>query len=116
MDSNLERGARRGRALVMLAAVVVMIGGCAHGRIQEYADRVEARYIGEPAARAVNELGAPVQDRPAADLRTYIWETGSPGTLGGNCRLVLVADRQGTVVDYAIYGTPLGCRRLLNVS
>lgn len=51
-----------------------------------------------------------------ADLRAYTWETGREGELGGNCRLTLMADPRGIVVDYAIEGTPLGCRRLLGRS
>jgi hypothetical protein len=48
-----------------------------------------------------------------ADLRAYVWSTGVPNEPGGNCRLRLVADPGGTVVDYTIEGTPLGCGRIL---
>jgi hypothetical protein len=103
-------------ALITATAAVALLAGCANGRIQAYADQVESRFLGEPAARALNELGPPSQVRRVADLRSYVWETGQAGAVGGDCRLLLVADPRGVIVDYTINGTPLGCRRLLNVS
>ena len=116
MSSKLEPATRSRLALLTAVATVTLLAGCAPARIQEYANQVEARYLGEPAARALKELGAPRQEWRVADLQNYAWETGESGALGGNCRLQLVADPRGVIVDYAISGTPLGCRRLLNVS
>lgn len=116
MRPKLQPAARSGLALIAAAAAVVLLAGCASGRVQDYANQVESRYLGEPAARALSELGAPHQDRRVADLRNYVWETGQTGALGGTCRLLLVADPRGVIVDYALNGTPLGCRRLLNLS
>jgi hypothetical protein len=99
---------------VILAAA--LLTACAPGRILDHANRVESRYLGEPATLALGELGPPREERRIADLQSYVWETGRDGALGGNCRLQLVADPRGTIVDYAISGTPLGCRRLLKVS
>jgi hypothetical protein len=99
--------------LVALAGIATALGGCVHGRVQDYADQVQTRFMGEPAKRAVQELGMPKYERNIADLRAYVWETGVHGEPGGNCRLQLVADPSGTVVDYAIEGTPLGCGRIL---
>ncbi len=103
----------RVRRTILAVAGVALMGGCAHGRIQSYADQVESRFMGEPATRAVQELGMPSYEQPLADLRTYVWQTGVPNDLGGNCRLKLIADPSGKVVDYAIEGTPLGCGRIL---
>lgn len=118
MRSRLRSLARPGLPLLATAIAVVAasVAGCTHGRIQDYADRVGTRYIGEPVTLALNELGKPKREYPTADLRTYVWETGAEGALGGNCRLSMVSDRRGVIVDYAINGTPLGCHRLLNVS
>jgi hypothetical protein len=99
-----------------VAAVVAHLAGCTNARIWDYAGQVESRFLGEPAARALNELGPPRQEGRIADLRSYVWETGQPGALGGTCRLLLVADPRGVIVDYSLNGTPLGCRRLLKVS
>jgi hypothetical protein len=103
---------RRTSALALAVAAGLL--GCAHGRIQEYADQVETRFMGAPAAQALKELGPPTREQTNADLRSYFWETGQIGEPGGDCRLRLVADPRGTVVDYTIDGTPLGCRRILN--
>lgn len=116
MRSEPRFAARFRPALITVTAAVALLAGCANGRIQTYADQVESRFLGEPAARALNELGPPREDRRVADLRSYVWETGQAGALGGACRLLLVADPRGVIVDYTISGTPLGCRRLLNVS
>lgn len=99
--------------LVALAGLAALLAGCAHGRVQAYADQVEARFMGGPATRAVQELGVPKYERNIADLRAYVWETGLNNEPGGNCRLQLVADPSGKVVDYTIEGTPLGCGRIL---
>jgi hypothetical protein len=99
--------------LAALAGVAVALAGCVHGRVQSYADQVEARFMGEPAARALQELGAPKYESRIADLRAYVWQTGVHNEPGGNCRLQLVADPSGKVVDYTIEGTPLGCGRIL---
>lgn len=103
--------------LVRLPALVVaaaLLGACVNARIDSYATYVESRYLGAPASQALTELG-PARDRPVADLRSYVWETGREGERGGNCRLTLVADPRGIVVDYGIEGTPLGCQRLLRL-
>jgi hypothetical protein len=96
-----------------LAGAAAVLAGCVHGRVQSYADQVETRFMGGPATRAVQELGTPKYDYQIADLRAYVWQTGARNELGGYCRLELVADPSGTVVDYAIEGTPLGCSRTL---
>jgi hypothetical protein len=114
--SKPEPAARPRLALITATATVALLAGCASGRILGYANHVESRYLGEPAARALSELGAPRDDRRVADLRNYVWTTGQDGALGGTCRLQLVADPRGVIVDYTISGTPLGCRRLLNLS
>lgn len=116
MRSKLESTARSRRALLAAVCSVAVLAGCAYGRVQEHANQVEARYLGEPAARALSELGPPSQQRRVADLQSYVWETGQDRALGGACRLLLVADPGGTIVDYTISGTPLGCRRLLKLS
>ena len=116
MKFDIESAARRCLASMTLGGMVVLLVGCAYGRVQSYADQVQARFVGEPAARALNELGAPSRERPFADMRSYVWETGQYGALGGSCRLELVADRSGLIVDYTINGTPLGCRRLMNLT
>ena len=99
--------------LAALAGAVAVLAGCAHGRVQSYADEVETRFLGGPATRALQELGTPKYEQQIADLRTYIWQTGVPNELGGSCKLQLVADPSGKVVDYSIEGTPLGCGRIL---
>ncbi|HSD53904.1 MAG TPA: hypothetical protein VLC47_07040 [Burkholderiales bacterium] len=116
MRSEIESAAQFGPALIGLAGLVVLLAGCTYGRVQDYADQVQARFLGEPATRALTELGAPRSERRVADLRSYVWETGEYGMRGGNCRLLLVADPRGVIVDYTISGTPLGCRRLMNLS
>jgi hypothetical protein len=98
-----------------LALAVVALAGCVNARIHNHAQYVELRYLGAPATQALQELG-PARDRPVADLRSYSWETGREGEMGGNCRLTLMADPNGIVVDYDIEGTPLGCSRLLRLS
>jgi hypothetical protein len=106
------------RSLLALLAAAALLGGCVNARILSYADEVQARYVGEPATRALSELGPPRWESRIADLRSYVWQTGQEGAgaLGGFCRLQLVADPHGKVVDYAIDGTPLGCGRLINRS
>lgn len=106
------------RVLLALLAAAAFLGGCVNPRIQDSATQVETRFMGEPASRALNELGPPRWESPMADLRSYVWQTGQDGArvLGGFCRLQLVADPRGKVVDYTIDGTPLGCDRLLKGS
>jgi hypothetical protein len=99
--------------LIALTSLVALLAGCYYGRIQDSADLVEMRFLGQPAASALNELGAPSREHRVADLRSYTWETGEYGRRGGNCTLTLIADPRGTVVDYNMRGTPLGCHRLL---
>ena len=104
-------------ARIAATLVLAAVAGCNYqGRIQPYADQVASRYVGEPAALALKNLGPPLHEHPYADMRAYIWQTGEDGTPGGNCRLKLVADRAGTIVDYTIAGTPLGCGRLLGTT
>jgi hypothetical protein len=106
------------RVLLTILAASAFLGGCVGPRVMPYANEVKTRYLGEPATRALKELGPPRWESPVADLRSYVWQTGQAGAgaLGGYCRLQLVADPRGTVVDYAIDGTPLGCSRLLSRS
>lgn len=106
------------RVLLAPLAAAALLAGCVGPRVLPYANEVETRYLGEPATRALNELGPPRSESRLADLRSYVWQTGqaSPGALGGYCRLQLVADPGGKVVDYVIDGTPLGCSRLLRRS
>lgn len=99
--------------IVLLAGAAAVLAGCAHGRIQSYADQVDTRFMGQPASKALQELGTPKYEHAIADLRTFVWQTGAHNELGGSCRLQLVADPSGKVVDYAIEGTPLGCGRIL---
>jgi hypothetical protein len=116
MRSKLKPTTQPGLSMVAIAGMVALLAGCMYGRVQDFAEQVESRYLGAPVARALGELGLPNHDYPIADLHSYVWETGRQSSLGGNCTLSLVADRRGTVVDYDISGTPLGCRRLLTVS
>jgi hypothetical protein len=106
------------RSLPAILAAAALLVGCVNPRIHDSVTQIEARFLGEPATRALNELGPPRWESRIADLRSYVWETGQAGAgaLGGFCRLQLVADPRGKVVDYAIDGTPLGCGRLLNRS
>lgn len=106
------------RVLLAILAAAAFLGGCVGPRVLPYANEVESRYLGEPSTRALNELGPPRWESRVADLRSYVWQTGQAGAgaLGGYCRLQLVADPRGKVVDYAIDGTPLGCSRLLSRS
>jgi hypothetical protein len=116
MKFDLEPSARSRIRLITLAGMAALLAGCAYGRIQGSADQVEQRFLGEPAARALNELGVTSREYRVADLRSYVWETGKYGERGGNCSLTLVADPRGVIVDYTISGTPLGCDRLLKRS
>jgi hypothetical protein len=116
MRFDLEPSARSRIRLITLAGLAALLAGCAYGRIQGSADQVEQRFLGEPATRALNELGVPSREYRVADLRSYVWETGEYGQRGGNCSLTLVADPRGVIVDYTISGTPLGCNRLLKLS
>lgn len=104
------------RVLLAPLAAAALLAGCVGPRVLPYANEVETRYLGEPATRALNELGPPRSESRRADLQSYVWQTGQAGALGGYCRLQLVADPRGKVVDYAIDGTPLGCGRLLSRS
>jgi len=101
-----------------LAALAAALAGCHpfYGRVQDVSHRVEAQYLGAPVARALGDLGLPSREWSIADLHSYTWETGKQGALGGNCTLRLVTDRSGTVVDFNLNGTPLGCNRLVPVS
>lgn len=106
------------RALLAVLAATAFLAGCVNPRIQDSVTQIETRFMGEPATRALSELGPPRWESRIADLRSYVWQTGQDGAhvLGGFCRLQLVADPRGKVVDYTIDGTPLGCDRLLNRS
>jgi hypothetical protein len=99
-----------------LAALCTTLLGCANPRIQAYANQVESRFMGAPAAEALKALGPPAREQRVADLRSYYWETGRVGEPGGNCQLRLVADPRGMVVDYTLDGTPLGCQRIFDRS
>ncbi len=94
-------------------AMLVILAGCTGKQLQELSDRAGAKYLNQPVSQAMNELGAPRYQRPIADLREYTWTTGVRNDRGGDCTLALIADRRGTVVDYRMDGTPLGCNRLL---
>ncbi len=100
------------RAAIVLAAVP-FAAACTGTSLVELQQRVDQRYFGEPVSRAVADLGPPASERAFSDLRWYTWDTGVQGKLGGHCTLRLVADRQGTVVDYWFDGSPGGCRRLV---
>jgi len=104
-----------GRLRVNLAvpAILVILAGCTGKQLQELSDRAGARYLNTPVWQAMNELGPPQRQRPINDLREYTWTTGVRNDRGGDCTLALIADRRGTVVDYRMDGTPLGCNRLL---
>jgi hypothetical protein len=94
-------------------AILAILAGCMGAEVQEVSDRAAARYLHNPVSRAMSELGAPQRQRPIADLHEYTWTTGVSGGRGGDCTLALIADRSGVVVDYRMYGTPLGCNRLV---
>lgn len=101
------------RPAVLAVAAAVALLGCTGQRLNQLSNQASARFLNQPLAQAVNELGAPQRQRPIADLREYTWSTGVPGDRGGDCTLSLIADRRGVVVDYRMDGTPLGCDRLL---
>jgi hypothetical protein len=101
------------RGLPLLAAIVGLLAGCTGKQLQELGDQAAAKYLNQPVTQAMNELGAPRYQRPINDLREYTWTTGVRNNRGGDCTLALIADRRGTVVDYSMDGTPLGCNRLL---
>lgn len=117
MRFKRQSTARSGIRLIALASLAVLLGGCYYGRIQDSADLIESRFLGQPASNALNELGAPTREYRVADLRSYMWETGKYGYPGGYCTFTLVADPRGTIVDFTMLrGTPLGCHRLLKQS
>ena len=93
--------------------ILVVLAGCTGKQLQELSDRAGAKWLNKPVTEAMTELGAPQRQRPIADLREYTWTTGVRNERGGDCTLALIADRRGTVVDYRMDGTPLGCNRLV---
>jgi len=94
-------------------AILLALAGCTGKQLQELSDRAGAKWLNKPVTEAMTELGAPQRQRPIADLREYTWTTGVRNERGGDCTLALIADRRGTVVDYRMDGTPLGCNRLI---
>ena len=82
MRFDLEPSVRSRIRLITLASLAALLAGCAYGRIQGYADQVEQRFLGESAARALNELGVPSREYRVADLRSYVWQTGEYGQRG----------------------------------
>ncbi|HLB17486.1 MAG TPA: hypothetical protein VJM14_21385 [Burkholderiales bacterium] len=94
-------------------AILLALAGCTGKQLQELSDRAGAKWLNKPVTEAMTELGAPQRQRPIADLREYTWTTGVRNERGGDCTLALIADRRGTVVDYRMDGTPLGCNRLV---
>jgi hypothetical protein len=102
----------RPTAILALAAAAAL-AGCTGKQLQELGDRAAATYVNAPVTKAMNELGVPRYVRPINDLREYTWTTGVRNERGGDCTLALIADRRGTVVDYRMDGTPMGCDRLL---
>jgi hypothetical protein len=100
-------------SLLATAGVVALLAGCTGKQLQELGDQAAAAYVNAPISKAMTELGAPRYQRPINDLREYTWTTGVRNNRGGDCTLALIADRRGTVVDYSMDGTPLGCNRLL---
>lgn len=111
-EPSLPRASRP--AILAVAAVAALLAGCSTGkRLDQLSERAGARYLNQPVAQAMSELGAPQRQRPIADLREYTWTTGVPNDRGGDCALALIADRRGVVVDYRMDGTPLGCHRLI---
>ncbi len=102
----------RPNAILALAAAAAL-AGCTGKQLQELGDQAAAQYVNAPISKAMTELGAPRYQRPINDLREYTWTTGVRNDRGGDCTLALIADRRGTVVDYRMDGTPMGCNRLL---
>lgn len=114
MTNHARAAMRSGLRVTAVGATLALLAACGHhGRIQDHAIAVQTRYLGQPAAQAIADLGAPRVTEPRADLRSHFWETGVDGRPGGNCLLELVADARGVIVDYTLRGTPLGCERLL---
>jgi len=100
--------------LLATAAIITLLAACSTGeRLYQLRSDVAERYMNAPVAQAMQELGPPNRERPLADLREYTWTTGVYNRPGGDCRLALIADRRGVVVDYRMEGTPRGCSRLL---
>lgn len=102
------------RELPLLAVLVTLLAGCTGKQLQDLGNEAAVRYVNAPISKAMNELGAPRYQRPINDLREYTWTTGvyyEPR--GGYCVLALIADPRGTVIDYRMDGTPMGCNRFL---
>jgi len=100
--------------LLATAAILVLLAACSTGeRLYQLRTDVAEKYMNAPVAQAMQELGPPNRERPLADLREYTWTTGVYNRPGGDCRLALISDRRGVVVDYRMEGTPRGCSRLL---
>ena len=108
------RPAKPRKLILATAAIVALLAGCSTGeRLYGLSRDVAERYMYAPVSQAMQELGQPNRVRPLADLREYTWTTGVYNMPGGDCRLALIADRRGVVVDYRMEGTPRGCGRLL---
>jgi len=109
-----SRAKQRTLALLATAAIVALLAACSTGeRLYHLRSDVASRYMHAPVSQAMQALGQPDRERPVADLREYTWTTGVYNMPGGDCRLALIADRRGVVVDYRMEGTPRGCSRLL---
>ena len=53
--------------IAIVASAAAVLAGCVHGRVQPYADQVETRFMGGPAARAVQELVGDLDEEAAGD-------------------------------------------------
>ena len=114
MTTRPRSAKQRELALLAMAAIVALLAACSTGeRLYQLRTDVAEKYMNTPVSQAIQELGQPDRQRPVADLREYTWTTGVYNMPGGDCRLALIADRRGVVVDYRMEGTPRGCSRLL---
>ena len=102
------------RPIAILVLTAAAVAGCTGKQLQDLGGQAATTYVNAPITKAMNELGAPRYQRPINDLREYTWTTGVYyEQRGGYCVLALIADRRGTVIDYRMDGTPMGCDRLL---
>ena len=114
MRTHPRSAKQRELALLAMAAIVALLAACSTGeRLYQLRTDVAEKYMNTPVSQAIQELGQPNRQRPVNDLREYTWTTGVYNMPGGDCRLALIADRRGVVVDYRMEGTPRGCSRLL---
>ena len=84
---------------------LVMVAGCAPG-LNTFSQGMDS-LVGQPVQSAFSRLGYPDRQEVIAGNTVYYWGAQQP--VGPTCSFKVVANPQGTILDWDGYGNAAGC-------